>query len=282
MIHPARLAIATVALVFAAELGPAIAQTSLTSGGPVDPALIEDLVAANRILAEEGVLDAYGHVSIRHPNDPNRYLMSRSRAPSLVTASDIMEYDLDSNPIDPQDRRSVIERFIHGEIYKLRPDVKAVIHSHSPAVIPFGITQVPMRPVAHVASFLWVGVPVWDSRDAHDPASAGMLVRNAARKVPCIEARRQTGGADARAWQCRGRSGRADCCPARDLHRGERPIADDRDRDRRSDQLYLCGGRYSQRCGGYRFCARLGALEKESPRKVTAASSTPAASRARC
>src|SRR6476620_9707485 len=137
MIHPARLAIATVALVFAAELGPAIAQTSL-SGGPVDPALIEDLVAANRILAEEGVLDAYGHVSVRHPNDPNRYLMSRSRAPILVTASDIMEYDLDSNPIDPQDRRSVIERFIHGEIYKLRPDVKAVIHSHSPAVVPFG------------------------------------------------------------------------------------------------------------------------------------------------
>ncbi len=239
MIHPARLAIATIALIFAG--GPAIAQTSL-SGGPVDPALIEDLVAANRILAEEGVLDAYGHVSIRHPSEPNHYLMSRSRAPILVTASDVMEYDLDSNPIDPQDRRSVIERFIHGEIYKLRPDVKAVIHSHSPAVIPFGITQVPMRPVAHVASFLWVGVPVWDSRDAHDPASAGMC----------------------------------------DLHRGERPIADDRDRDRRSDQLYLCGGRYSQRCGGYRFCARLGALEKESARKVSAASSTPAALRARC
>jgi len=177
MIHPARLAIAAVALIFAASA--ATAQTSRTSG-PVDPALIEDLVAANRILAEEGVLDAYGHVSIRHPSDPNRYLMSRSLAPILVTASDIMEYDLDSNPIDPQGRRSVIERFIHGEIYKLRPDVKAVIHSHSPAVIPFGITQVPMRPVAHVASFLWVGVPVWDSRDAHDPASAGMLVRNAA------------------------------------------------------------------------------------------------------
>ena len=170
MVHLARLAIATVALIFAA--GPAPAQTSSTSGGPVDPALIEDLVAANRILADEGVLDAYGHVSIRHPNEPNRYLMSRSLAPILVTASDIMEYDLESNPIDPKDRRSVIERFIHGEIYKLRPDVNAVIHSHSPAVIPFGVTQAPMRPVAHVASFLWVGVPVWDSRDAPDPASA--------------------------------------------------------------------------------------------------------------
>src|SRR5262245_22939817 len=130
--------------------------------------------------AEEGVLDAYGHVSIRHPSDPNRDLMSRSLAPILITASDIMEYDLDSNPIEAKDRRSVIERFIHGEIYKLRPDVKAVIHSHSPAVIPFGITQAPMRPVIHAASFLWVGVPVWDSRDAQDPASAAMLVRNSA------------------------------------------------------------------------------------------------------
>src|SRR5262245_6399384 len=176
MIHPARLAIATVALLSAAGLAPATAQTPPTSGGSVDPALIEDLVAANRILAEEGVLDAYGHVSIRHPNDPNRYLLSRSRAPILVAANDIMEYDLDSNPIDPQNRRSVIERFIHGEIYKARPDVKAVIHSHSPAVIPFGITQVPMRPVIHAASFLWVGVPVWDSRNAHAPARASLLV----------------------------------------------------------------------------------------------------------
>jgi HCOMODA/2-hydroxy-3-carboxy-muconic semialdehyde decarboxylase len=179
MIHPARLAIATFALALAAGLGSATAQTPPTSAA-VDPARIEDLVAANRILAEEGVLDAYGHVSIRHPSDPNRYLMSRSLAPILVTASDIMEYDLDSNPIDPQGRRGVIERFIHGEIYKLRRDVNAVIHSHSPAVIPFGVTQAPMRPVAHVASFLWVGVPVWDSRDVADPASAGMLVRNAA------------------------------------------------------------------------------------------------------
>jgi hypothetical protein len=103
MIHPARLAIATVALALAAGLGSATAQTPPTSAA-VDPARIEDLVAANRILAEEGVLDAYGHVSIRHPSDPNRYLMSRSLAPILVTASDIMEYDLDSNPIDPQGR----------------------------------------------------------------------------------------------------------------------------------------------------------------------------------
>jgi ribulose-5-phosphate 4-epimerase/fuculose-1-phosphate aldolase len=167
-----------VALLIAASGHPADAQTPPASGGPVDPALIEDLVAANRILAEEGVLDAYGHVSIRHPGNPDRYLMSRSLAPILVTAGDIIEYDLDSNPIDPKDRRSVLERFIHGEIYKARPDVNAVIHSHSPAVVPFGVTQVPMRPVIHVAAFLWVGVPVWDIRDTGDPSSAALLVRN--------------------------------------------------------------------------------------------------------
>jgi ribulose-5-phosphate 4-epimerase/fuculose-1-phosphate aldolase len=95
------------------------------SGGPVDPGLIEDLVAANRVLAQAGVLDAYGHVSIRHTSNPDRYLMSRSLAPILVTADDIMEYDLDSNPVDAKGRRSILERFIHGEIYKARPDVKA-------------------------------------------------------------------------------------------------------------------------------------------------------------
>src|SRR5262245_42364253 len=125
MIHLARLAIATIALTFAG--GSAAAQTSQTSGGPVDPALIEDLVAPNRILSWEAVLDGYGQLSIGHPTDLSRYLMSQSLAPILVTASAIIEYDLDSNPIDPQGRRSVIERSIHGEIYKLRPDVKAVI-----------------------------------------------------------------------------------------------------------------------------------------------------------
>jgi ribulose-5-phosphate 4-epimerase/fuculose-1-phosphate aldolase len=174
--------IATVAVVLVAVgITPrsAPAQTPPTSGGPVEPALLADLVAANRILAAEGVLDAYGHVSIRHPSHPNRYMMSRSLAPILVTADDIMEYDLDSTPVDPQGRTSMLERFIHGEIYKARADVKAVIHSHSPAVVPFGVTQVPMRPLMHVASFLWVGVPVFEIRDAGDPATTGMLVRNA-------------------------------------------------------------------------------------------------------
>ena len=182
MIRPACfVAMVTVALVFAGEIGQRSAGAQApTSGGPVDPAIIEDLVAANRILAQEGIVDAYGHVSIRHPSNPNRYLMSRSLAPTLVTASDIMEYDLDSNPVDPKGRTSVLERFIHGEVYKARADVKTVIHSHSPTVVPFSVTQVPLRPVIHVASFLWVGVPVWEIRDAGDPAGVALLVRNGA------------------------------------------------------------------------------------------------------
>src|SRR5690606_28152090 len=116
------------------------------SAGPVDPALIEDLVVANRILAQQGVLDGFGHVSIRHPANPERYLMSRQRAPELVTASDILAYDLDSVVAGGGEHSLVLERFTHGELHKARPDVKAVIHSHSPSVIPFGITTVPLQP----------------------------------------------------------------------------------------------------------------------------------------
>ena len=181
MTRSARLAVAAaLAIVFAAGTAgrPAMAQAPLTSGGPVNPALLEDLAAAYRILAMEGVIDAYGHVSIRHPGNPNRYLMSRSLGPALVTPADILEYDLDSTPVDPKGRNSVLERFIHGEIFKARPDVMVVIHSHAPSVIPFSITQVPLRPVFHMATFLSVGVPVWDSRSVQDPAAAALLVRN--------------------------------------------------------------------------------------------------------
>src|SRR5687767_8082515 len=113
-----RLSALTVALSAVLGCAAALAQGSLASGGPVAPAVIEDLVAANRILAMEGIVDAYGHVSIRHPGNPNRYLMSRSQGPEFVVAADIMEYDLDSTPVDPKGRVSVVERFIHGEIYK--------------------------------------------------------------------------------------------------------------------------------------------------------------------
>ena len=148
------------------------------SAGPVGETLLDDLVTANRILAHEGVFDAYGHVSVRHPGNPSRYLLSRSLAPALVTATDIIEYDLDSTAVAANVEVSVLERFIHGEIYKARPDVNAVVHSHSPTVIPFGITEVPLKPVFHMAAFLYRGVPVWDIRKAQDPAASTMLVRN--------------------------------------------------------------------------------------------------------
>lgn len=102
--------------------------------------LIEDLVATNRIRAEHGVIDGYGHVSVRSENDPNRYLLSRSLAPELVNVDDIVEFDLDSNPLDGRGREMYRERFIHGEVYQARPEVMAVVHKHSPSVIPFGVT----------------------------------------------------------------------------------------------------------------------------------------------
>jgi len=126
--------------------------------------VIDDLIAANRILADQGVLDAFGHVSIRHLADPNRFLMSRSLAPALVKAEDIMEFDLDGNPIDQRGRAVFLERFIHSEVYKARPDVNAVVHSHSPGVIPFGASQGPMRAMYHISAFLAQGVPVYDIR----------------------------------------------------------------------------------------------------------------------
>jgi HCOMODA/2-hydroxy-3-carboxy-muconic semialdehyde decarboxylase len=136
------------------------------TAGPAPAAAVDELVLANRILNDRGVLDAYGHVSIRHPTDPNRYLMARAIAPGLVTADDIMEFDLDSNPVDRRGRALFIERFIHGEVYKARPDVGSVIHTHSAGVIPFSVTATPLRPVIHNASFLHVGVPVWEIRES--------------------------------------------------------------------------------------------------------------------
>jgi ribulose-5-phosphate 4-epimerase/fuculose-1-phosphate aldolase len=128
--------------------------------------LVEDLVAAYRILAEHGVIDAYGHVSVRSERDSKRYLLARSIAPELVTADDILEYDLDSNPIEPRGRESVRERFIHGEIYKVRPDVNAVVHNHSPSVVPFSVARVPMQPIFHMAAFVGKGVPNFEIRKA--------------------------------------------------------------------------------------------------------------------
>ena len=132
--------------------------------------LIEDLVAASRVLAMHEVLDAYGHVSARSDRRPERFIMSRSLAPALVTAADLMELDADSEPLRDK-RKSFLERYIHGEIYRARPEVMAVVHSHSASVIPFGVSRTRLRPVYHMGSFLWSGAPVFEirkEREAND------------------------------------------------------------------------------------------------------------------
>jgi ribulose-5-phosphate 4-epimerase/fuculose-1-phosphate aldolase len=148
----------------------------LNSVSSAETAAIEDLVAASRILARHGVLDAWGHVSIRHPAHPERYLLPRARAAALVSAEDIMEFDLDSNPIDQRGRRMFLERFIHGEVYRTRPDVNAVVHSHSPTMIPFSVTGEPLKAISHIASFLVDQVPVWEIRKVG--CTHGLLVTN--------------------------------------------------------------------------------------------------------
>lgn len=138
--------------------------------------LIEDLVAGSRILAMHEVLDAYGHISARSDKRPERFIMSRSRAPALVTAADLMEHDADSEALPGDERKGFIERYIHGEVYRTRPDVMAVVHSHSPSVIPFGVTRTRLRPIYHMGSFLWSGVPVWDIRKEREDND--LLVRD--------------------------------------------------------------------------------------------------------
>ncbi len=136
------------------------------SSGPISPELIADLAAAARILAARGVVDGFGHVSMRHPNAPGRYLMSRALAPALVTPEDIVEYDLNSDACDPDAPKGFLERFIHGEIYRARPDICSVVHSHSPSVIPFGLTdRAPLTAMFHNAAFLARGAPVFDIAD---------------------------------------------------------------------------------------------------------------------
>jgi ribulose-5-phosphate 4-epimerase/fuculose-1-phosphate aldolase len=133
-------------------------------------ALIEDVVTANHILAAQEIVDAFGHVSARTSPGAGRYLISRSVAPAQVTAADIMELDLDSKPPvvagGGDKRTSYRERFIHGEIYRVRPDVMSIVHCHAPSLIPFGITKIPLRPVYHNSSFIGEGVPVFEIREA--------------------------------------------------------------------------------------------------------------------
>jgi HCOMODA/2-hydroxy-3-carboxy-muconic semialdehyde decarboxylase len=136
---------------------------------PANQPLIDDLVAANRILAQEHIFDGFGHVSVRSDRNANHYFLARSLAPGLVTANDILEFDLANMALTMKDVAQYSERFIHGEIYKARPEVKAIVHNHSPALIPFSVSSVPLRAVSHTAGFIGDGVPIFDIR-----ATAGM------------------------------------------------------------------------------------------------------------
>lgn len=168
---------ATIILLLGADtVYPSHAQSVVSPIAGVDPALIDDLVVGNRILADLNVVDGFGHLSARNPVRPDHFLMSRSLAPALVRAGDIMEFDKDGAPVDPQNRAVFLERFIHAEVYKVRPDVMAVVHTHSLGVIPFSVTKTPMQAMFHNPAFLAPGVPVFDLRDPF--GMTDMLVRN--------------------------------------------------------------------------------------------------------
>jgi len=138
--------------------------------------LIADLVIANRILGREGVCDAFGHISVRHPEGPDRYLLSCSRSPELVEADDIMVFELDGTPVEGGDRRPYLERFIHGAIYEARPDVRSVVHNHASGVIPYSVTKTPLRPLQHTFARIGADIPVWDIHDRF--GDTNMLVSN--------------------------------------------------------------------------------------------------------
>jgi HCOMODA/2-hydroxy-3-carboxy-muconic semialdehyde decarboxylase len=138
-----------------------------------DPNLIADLVAGNHILVRKGVMQINGHLSARHPANPNRFLLSRAIAPEIVQAGDIMEFDLDGNAIDARGRAAYSERFIHGEIYRARPDAMAVLHAHTPSILPFATSDIPLRPVYQQATFIGERVPVYRNGDS------GEIVSNA-------------------------------------------------------------------------------------------------------
>jgi len=158
----------------------AFSPTVLKEASPeLPPTLVEDLVFANHILARNQILDGYGHVSVRHGK--GGYLLSRSLAPALVTSADLQQYDLNSTPVDSAAQPSFLERFIHGEIYRARPDVQAIVHSHMSSVIPFGVTGTTLKPLYHMAAFLGGGVPIFEIRTVRSQNSKMvMLVHNQA------------------------------------------------------------------------------------------------------
>jgi HCOMODA/2-hydroxy-3-carboxy-muconic semialdehyde decarboxylase len=142
-----------------------------------DPVLVEKVVLANRILYRQGVVDGFGHVSARHDRSPGHFLRARNMAPALVRRDDILTFGQDGEALDAEGKRVYLERFIHAEIYRARPDVRAVVHSHSPSVIPFGVTQSPLRPIFHTSGFLGEGAALFEIRDT--TGDTDMLVSNA-------------------------------------------------------------------------------------------------------
>jgi ribulose-5-phosphate 4-epimerase/fuculose-1-phosphate aldolase len=143
-----------------------------------DAALVDDLVAANRILFDQGVLDAFGHVSVRHDRQPDRFLLARNMAPGQVAREDILQFGLDGTPLAAGERRVYLERFIHGSIYRARPDVMAVVHSHSAAVLPFTVARgARLQPICHMSGFLGAGTPLFEIRDSAGQGS-DLLVRD--------------------------------------------------------------------------------------------------------
>jgi HCOMODA/2-hydroxy-3-carboxy-muconic semialdehyde decarboxylase len=203
----------------------------------VSRAVLEDLAAAARILAAQGVVDGFGHVTMRHPASPERFLMSRSLAPALQTPDDIMEFDLDSNAVDARGRQPFFERFIHGQIYKARPDVNAVVHSHSPSVIPFGLTGLPMRAMYHNAAFLSFGVPVFRIEEKFGPTD--MLVGKGERLNRLVLVEQDPGGQQI---------GDAGTIPFGDLRQARARLGGaprsqavhDHDRRNSADRVFLC------------------------------------------
>ena len=177
-----RAFVATLAAVGAAAYGHAVQAAGAAQGASaVPPDLMTDLVAGNHILVRKGVVEINGHLSARHPANPNRFLLARAIAPETVTAADIMEFDLDSNAIDARGRLPYTEKWIHGEIYRARPDVMAVVHAHTASVLPFATSDIPLRPVYQLATFIGDPVPVFKNGDRGEVVSNAEQGRELAR-----------------------------------------------------------------------------------------------------
>ncbi len=149
-------------------------------GDAPSPELIADLVSANHILFDQGVVDAFGHISARHDKRPDRFLLARNMAPGNVTAADIVEFDLDGNPVNASGRKVYLERFIHGELFRARPDVMAVVHSHSHNIVPLSVVKnVPLRAIFHMAGFIGEAAPVFEIREAGGDGTDMLITDNA-------------------------------------------------------------------------------------------------------